>query len=72
MKDIRLVQYIALLTQIGLNMALPILGGVYFGAYLDARLSSGSLFLILGVFLGALSGALSVYKLLSLEFKKKK
>jgi F0F1-type ATP synthase assembly protein I len=53
-------------------MALPILGGVYFGAYLDARLSSGSLFLILGVFLGVLSGALSVYKLLSLEFKKKK
>ncbi|WP_073257408.1 AtpZ/AtpI family protein [Caldanaerovirga acetigignens] len=72
MKDIRLVQHIALLTQIGLNMALPILGGVYFGAYLDRRLSSGSLFLILGVLLGAFSGAMSVYKLLTLEFKKKK
>ncbi|WP_342782578.1 AtpZ/AtpI family protein [Thermosediminibacter litoriperuensis] len=66
------MQHIALLTQIGLNIALPIVGGVYAGAYLDRRFSTGSAFLILGVILGFFSGVAGVYRLVSAEFKKKK
>ncbi|WP_041424250.1 AtpZ/AtpI family protein [Thermosediminibacter oceani] len=72
MKDIKILQYAVLLTQIGLNIALPIMGGVYTGAYLDRRFSTGSAFLILGVILGLLSGVAGVYRLVSIEFKKKK
>jgi len=71
MIDLKSVQYLVFLTQIGLNMALPIVGGVYVGAYLDQRFSTGSAFLILGTFLGVFSGIAGVYRLISLELKKR-
>ncbi|HHW03923.1 MAG TPA: AtpZ/AtpI family protein [Thermoanaerobacterales bacterium] len=52
-------------------MALPIVGGVYAGAYLDQRFSTGSAFLILGTFMGVFSGIAGVYRLISIEFRKK-
>jgi F0F1-type ATP synthase assembly protein I len=71
MKNLKGIQYLVLLTQIGLNMALPIVGGVYAGAYLDQRFSTGSAFLIFGTFLGVFSGIAGVYRLISLELRKK-
>jgi len=71
MKDYKGFQYLALLTQMGLNIALPLIGGVYVGAYLDNRFSKGSAFLFLGVILGVFSGIAGIYRLVSLELYKK-
>lgn len=71
MNDYKGFQYLVLLTQIGINMALPIVGGVYLGAYLDKSFSSGSAFLILGVLLGVFSGIAGVYRLVTFELNKK-
>jgi F0F1-type ATP synthase assembly protein I len=71
MKNFKGIQYIVLLSQIGLNIALPIVGGVYAGAYLDKRFSTGSAFLIFGTIFGVFSGIASVYRILSKEFKNK-
>ncbi|MDI3481491.1 MAG: hypothetical protein PWQ97_1146 [Tepidanaerobacteraceae bacterium] len=71
MKNLKGIQYIVVLSQIGLNIALPIVGGVYAGAYLDKRFSTGSAFLILGILLGVLSGITGVYRIVSKEFKNK-
>lgn len=60
-----------LLTQIGVSIALPIAGSVYVGAYLDKRLSTGSLFLIIGIFLGVFLGITGAYRLISIAFKNK-
>lgn len=64
-------RHIVLVTQIGINIALPIVVGVYFGAFLDQKFSTGSAFLILGVVLGVFSGIAGVYRLVSCEFKNK-
>jgi len=71
MRDYKGLQYVVLFTQIGINMALPIVGGIYVGAYLDQKFSTGSFFLIFGNLLGVISGVAGVYRLLSHELKKK-
>jgi ATP synthase protein I len=70
MKDYKGLQYVVLVTQIGINMALPIVGGIYVGAYLDQKFSTGSAFLIFGTLLGVFSGVAGVYRLVSHELNK--
>jgi F0F1-type ATP synthase assembly protein I len=72
MKDLKGIQYLVFLTQIGLNMALPIVGGVYVGAYLDKRFSTGSAFLILGIVLGVFSGIAGIYRMISFELNRRR
>ena len=71
MKDIKGLQYLGLLSQIGLNLSLPLVTGVYFGAYMDKRFSTGSVFLFLGTIIGVLSGVTGVYRIIAFEVKKK-
>ena len=71
MKDYKGLQYIVFVTQIGINMALPIVGGIYAGAYMDQKFSTGSAFLILGAIFGIFSGIAGVYRLISHELRKK-
>ena len=49
-------QNIVFLAQISLNIALPIVGGLYLGAYLDRKFNSGNAFLILGLIAGFILG----------------
>jgi F0F1-type ATP synthase assembly protein I len=44
---------IAILTQLGLGMITPIIGGVLLGNYLDNRFAKNSLFLIILTIIGA-------------------
>ncbi len=71
MRDDKGLQYIVFATQIGINIALPIAGGMYIGAYMDQKFSTGSAFLISGTLLGVFSGITGVYRLISHELKKK-
>jgi ATP synthase protein I len=71
MKHLKAFQHILLLTQIGLNIALPVGGGVYIGAFLDKKLSTGSTFMVIGILLGVFSGIAGVYRLISQELNKK-
>ncbi|HHV19587.1 MAG TPA: AtpZ/AtpI family protein [Thermoanaerobacterales bacterium] len=52
-------------------MALPIVGGIFIGAYMDQKFSTGSAFLIFGALLGVFFGIAGVYKLISYELKEK-
>ena len=72
MKDYRGLRYIVLVAQIGINLALPIAGGTYVGAYLDQKFSTGSVFLFIGTLLGIFSGIYGAYKLISHELNNKK
>ena len=71
MKDYKSLQYLVLIAQIGINMALPIVGGIFIGAYMDQKFSTGSAFLIFGALLGVFSGIAGAYKLISYELKEK-
>lgn len=71
MKDYKGLQYVAFVTQLGMNMALPIVGGIYVGAYLDQKFSTGSAFLIVGTLLGVFVGVAGIYRLIARELSKK-
>ena len=47
---------------LGLQFAVAIMVGLYLGNWLDGRLGTGPLFLVLGVFLGAGAAFYSIYK----------
>lgn len=52
-KDFSPLSSIAILTQLGLGMITPIIGGVLLGNYLDNRFSKNNLFLIIFTIIGA-------------------
>lgn len=46
------LQNLALISQVGLMMVVPILGGVWVGNWLDVKFGTGSLFMIVLMLLG--------------------
>ncbi|MDO5036766.1 MAG: AtpZ/AtpI family protein [Tissierellia bacterium] len=64
MKDNRdIFKGLAQISQIGLNIFFPVLGGILLGAWLDKKLGTAYLFLSIFGILGALSGLLNIIKL---------
>ncbi len=63
----------ALLGQLGLYIALPILGGVLIGSHLDSHFSTGGVLTVVGILLGLVSGLRGAYVLImkSIEDLKK-
>lgn len=61
---------LALITHIGLQMIIPIFGAVFLGHYIDERLQTGNIFLIVFIILGVMVGFLNVYKLVMHDIKR--
>ncbi len=61
-KKIPIIMIIAVSTQIAFSLALPIVGGLYLGRYIDSFLRTGHIFLIVGVLIGSSSSIYLVYK----------
>ncbi|MDW7662946.1 MAG: AtpZ/AtpI family protein, partial [Bacillota bacterium] len=47
-----ILQNLALLSQVGIMMIVPIIGGVFIGNWLDRKFGDGSIFLIICLLLG--------------------
>lgn len=56
---------LALVSQLGLAMVVPILAGVAGGVYLDRWLGGGGLVLAVAVLLGVAGGFLAAYRIVS-------
>ena len=56
---------LALVGQLGLTIALPIALLAILGSFLDGKVQSGHVFLLLGLLLGLISGIYGAYRLLS-------
>jgi len=54
---------LALISQVGIMMVVPILGCVWIGQFLDKKLGTGSLFLIIGIILGVGAAFRNLYQL---------
>lgn len=61
---------LALITHIGLQMVIPIIGAVFLGHYIDERMQTGNIFLIIFILLGVIIGFLNVYKLVMQDIKR--
>ena len=61
-KDFRMYENLALLSQVGIMMVVPIIGGLFIGKWLDGWLGTSPLFLLICVLTGAASSFVSLYK----------
>jgi len=66
-----IMKALAMLTQIGISMMVPILLCVWIGKYLDGVFDSGVLFLVIFVFLGVGSSFRTLYMMTVYKYKKK-
>ncbi len=65
MKDkLEIAKALALITQLGLSIALPILFGVWLGNKVDTLLDTSPLFLLILMFVGLITGFSSAYRLI--------
>lgn len=68
--DSKILKGLSLVTQIGLLMALPIIGCVIFGGFLDKLLGTDILFLIIFSILGFLSSFRNLF-VIGIKYSKK-
>ncbi|MCD6436335.1 MAG: AtpZ/AtpI family protein [Clostridiales bacterium] len=53
-------------------MIIPIIGGVYFGNYLDVRFGTGSLFLFVFIIIGVITAFMNLFKMTIRKSNNKK
>ena len=70
--DFKSLQNLALITQVGFIMIIPIIGGVYLGSYLDKRFGTGSLFLFIFIIIGVITAFMNLFKITIRKSKNKK
>lgn len=61
----RVGAYLALFTQIGVAMLIPLLAGILAGGWLDGFLHTTPILMLVGLFLGMGTGWLVIYRLLA-------
>ncbi len=66
------LQGLALISQIGFSVITPILIGVYMGQFIDRKIGTEGIFSIIFIILGAVAGFLSLFKISSYKFNKRK
>ena len=65
MKDkVNFLKALALLSQVGITMIVPVLAGVWLGNYLDKLFQTNVLFLLLGIIAGVSAGFRNSYRLI--------
>ncbi len=62
-KQNNILQNLALLSQVGIMMIVPIIGGVFLGNWLDRKFGDGSIFLIICLLLGVGASFRNLYVL---------
>jgi len=60
-KDITPLKYAGLILRLGLSMSLPVVFGVLAGRYLDSRLGTGGVLLVISIIIGILTSFRNLY-----------
>lgn len=61
-KNVAPLKYIGLITQLGVSMTVPIVLGVLAGRYLDDRLGTNNVFLVILIIVGTLASFNNLYR----------
>ena len=59
------------LTQIGISMLVPILGGLLIGKFIDEKVGTSSIFMLTFIVLGVVVAFMNVYKMVMRDYRKK-
>ncbi len=60
--DLKMYENLTLISQIGIMMVVPIIGGLWLGNYLDEKFNTSPLFLLSLIAVGAISSFYNLYK----------
>ncbi len=63
---------LALVSQIGISMVVPIGIGLYIGKWLDGKLGTAPIFLFVFIIMGVISAFMNLFKLTQTQTEKKK
>lgn len=66
------MENVALISQIGIMMIVPIIGGVYLGRWIDSRLNTQPIFLFVFILLGIGGSFTNLFKIATQGSRKKK
>lgn len=72
MKNMKILQNIALISQIGISMLVPIFGCIWLGHFLDTKLHTSPWLLLLFIFIGIFSAFRNLFLLTKKQSEKKK
>jgi len=64
-EDFSFIRVLGLVGSLGLSVALCVVGGVYGGMWLDKKLGTGGVMLVVGLFFGLGCGALVAYRMIA-------
>jgi F0F1-type ATP synthase assembly protein I len=67
----KIFQNLALVTQIGIMMIVPIFIGLFIGRFLDEKLGTGNIFLLVFILIGVGAAFMNLYKIAMKDNKKK-
>lgn len=70
-KKSNILKNLALVSQIGISMVVPIFGGIYIGSELDRWLGTGVIFLIILSIVGIMSSFITLFKITTKGQKRK-
>lgn len=71
-KDFRMYENLVFVSQIGISMAMPIFVGVYGGNWVDQRIGTRGIFLLIGILLGVGTSFMNLYKIAISRSKDRK
>lgn len=71
-KKINILENLALITQIGLIMIIPIILSLHIGKFLDDRLGTGNIFLFIFIIIGVCASFINLYKVAIRGYNKRK
>lgn len=67
----KILQNLALVSQIGISMFVPIFICIFIGKFLDEKLGTGAIFLAIFTILGIISAFMSLYKITTRGYNRK-
>lgn len=62
-RDFRMYENLVFVSQIGISMAMPIFLGVYGGNWLDQKVGTTGIFLLIGILFGVGTSFMNLYKI---------
>lgn len=71
-KKFKMMANLALLSQVGISMIVPIFGGVFLGHWLDEKVGTKFIFLLIGVVMGISVAFSTLFKMTSKGLNSRK
>ncbi|MFA5523171.1 MAG: AtpZ/AtpI family protein [Tissierellales bacterium] len=59
----KILRNLALISQVGISMLVPILGGTWLGITIDEKLGTGAIFFLIFIVLGVVSAFVTLFKI---------